>query len=143
MELPLYITEITIPGKGENGSVLQGKIVENLYRLWFSTPNMAGISWWNLGDGTAFENENNVLSGLLDKEINPKPTYSILDKLINQELINQERKTNLKITADSNGDINFRGYYGKYKISVKCNGKLREQGIDLTKSGNNKFIIRL
>ena len=44
-DLPLYITEITIAGNGENGDELQAKIVSNLYRLWFSTPKMAGITW--------------------------------------------------------------------------------------------------
>lgn len=100
LNLPLYITEITIPGKEENGSVLQGKIVENLYRLWFSTPNMAGITWWNLGDGTAFEEENKAMGGLLDEEMNPKPAFHALDKLINLEW-----KTNETLTSEKKAKL--------------------------------------
>ena len=139
MKLPLYITEITIPGKGDDGAVLQGKIVENLYRLWFSTPNMAGITWWNLGDGTAFEEENKAMGGLIDEEMNPKPAYLALDKLINHEW-----KTNESLTTDSNGDIRFRGFHGKYLIKVTSGGVSKEFKFDL-KSGEklNKATFKL
>ncbi len=117
MNLPLYITEITIPGKDENGAALQGEIVKNLYRLWFSTPNMAGITWWNLGDGTAFEEENKAMGGLLDEKMNPKPAYTELDRLINHEW-----RSNETVTSDSNGEIRFRGFHGKYTVRVLADG---------------------
>ncbi|HCR92189.1 MAG TPA: hypothetical protein DIW50_17420 [Prolixibacteraceae bacterium] len=128
MKLPLYITEITIPGKDENGAALQGKIVENLYRLWFSTPYMAGITWWNLGDGTAFEEENKAMGGLIDEEMNPKPAYQALDKLINHEW-----KTNGVFNTNSNGKVSFRGFHGKYKVCVSANGISKEFSFDLKK----------
>ncbi len=121
MNLPLYITEITIPGKGENGAALQGKIVKNLYRLWFSTPNMAGITWWNLGDGTAFEEENKAMGGLIDEEMNPKPAYQALDKLINHDW-----KTNEEISTNPAGEVRFRGFHGKYRVLVSANGINKE-----------------
>ncbi len=125
--LPLYITEITIPGKEENGAVLQGQIVENLYRLWFSTPNMAGITWWNLADGTAFEEENKAMGGILDVDMNPKPAYIALDRLINQEW-----KTNETQSSDNKGKINFRGFYGKYLITISRGGESREFQFEIT-----------
>jgi len=121
MKIPLYITEITIPGKGENGAEFQGKIVESLYRLWFSTPYMAGITWWNLGDGTAFEEENKALGGLIDEEMNPKPAYLALDKLINHDW-----KTNETVNTNSSGKVNFRGFHGKYLLSISANGIKKE-----------------
>jgi endo-1,4-beta-xylanase len=136
--LPLYITEITIAGNGENGDELQAKIVGNLYRLWFSTPNMAGITWWNLGDGTAFGKENEAKGGLLDEEMNSKPAYKVLDRLINHEW-----KTNLNTSSGSGGSVSFRGFYGRYKITVIHKGKSIEREINLTKTGNNKFVIQL
>lgn len=42
--LPIYITEITVPGSGENGAKLQSMITDNLYRLWFSIKPMMGIA---------------------------------------------------------------------------------------------------
>jgi hypothetical protein len=99
---------------------------------------MAGLTYWNMGDGMAYESENSAASGLVDKEMKPKASYRVLD-----ELINREWKTNLKISGDSHGNAHFRGFYGKYKITVSHNGKSTEQEINLTKTGNNKFIIQL
>jgi GH35 family endo-1,4-beta-xylanase len=136
--LPMYVTEITIPGRDKDGFVLQAKILEKMYRLWFSTPNMAGITYWNLGDGTAFEKENEVLGGLLDIEMNPKPAYQVLDKLINHEW-----KTTESLKTEKNGKATFRGFYGKYQVVVRSNGKLLEQEIILSKSSINNYFIQL
>lgn len=138
LNLPIYMTEITIPGREEDGPELQAEIVENLYRLWFSIPQMAGITWWNLGDSTAFGNENKAMGGLLDSNMNPKPAYEALDRLINHEW-----KTDLEITGNSQGNVSFRGFYGKYKITASHNGKLIEREINLSKGGRNKFTIQL
>ncbi len=138
MNLPIYITEITIPGMGENGNGLQAKIVENMYRLWFSTPNMAGITWWNLGDNTAYGNENNLKGGLLDENMDQKPAYEILDRLINHEW-----RTNEVLQTDNYGKARFWGFYGKYIIEVKYQGKMVKKEITLRKSGDNHFTIQL
>jgi endo-1,4-beta-xylanase len=134
---PLYITEITVPTpNGKDGGAIQAEVIRNLYRLWFSVPAMQGVTYWNMGDGMAYENENPAASGLVDKEMNPKASYRVLD-----ELINREWKTNLEISSGPQGNVSFRGFYGKYKITVSHNGKSVEKEINLTKSGNNKFTI--
>jgi hypothetical protein len=133
------MTEITIPGNGEKGSEYQKEIVENLYRLWFSTPKMAGITWWNLGDGTAFEEENKMMGGLLDENMDPKPAYKALNRLINKEW-----KTNLTANTDQVGNIRFRGFHGTYVIEVNTKGIKKEYNFEL-KSGNklNHLTIHL
>ncbi len=115
MNLPLYITEITVPSTGDNGSEKQATVAANLFRLWFSTPKMAGVTWWNLGDGTAYQNENNALGGLIDKEMNPKPAYRALDKLINHDW-----RTNITVNTGSDGIARFRGFHGEYTLTVKA-----------------------
>ena len=61
-------------------------------------------------------------SGIYDKELNPKPVYHELDQLINHEW-----KTNLTIKATPDGDISFRGFKGKYRVSWKDkSGKLQQ-----------------
>jgi len=118
---PLWITEITVPTQGKDGLRNQASIVSNIYKLWFSEPKMKGITWWNLGDGTAFGAENNFLGGLLDTAMNPKPSYEVLDKLINHDW-----KTNITLKTDSKGEVNYRGFYGKYSIQV-ITGKLKKE----------------
>ena len=137
--LPLYITEITISGAGNDGPALQAAVVQNLYRLWFSTPMMAGVTWWNLGDGTAYENENKALGGLLDKEMSPKPAYQALDTLINHEW-----KTNLKLATDASGKASFRGFHGKYSLRLTVGGKAREFPFELkSEAGTSRATLTL
>ncbi len=126
--LPLYITEITVPGVGENGPAEQAAIVANLYRLWFSTPAMAGVTWWNLADGTAYQNENAALGGLLDKDMNPKPAFEALDQLINHQW-----KTNLTAKTDAQGRAQFRGFYGQYAVEVTAAGTAQDFQVHVAK----------
>ncbi len=126
LALPLYITEITVPGNKEDGANLQAAIVENLYRLWFSTPQMAGVTWWNLSDGAAYEEENKMLGGLLDDQQNPKPAYRALDRLINHEW-----KTTLTLKTDAAGKASFRGFHGKYAVEVVVGSRRQQFPFDL------------
>jgi hypothetical protein len=92
---------------------------------------MAGITWWNLGDGTAVKGENRALGGLVDENLAPKESYCTLDRLINREW-----KTRLSAKTDAQGVLRFRGFYGKYAVKVTAGDKTQEFSIDLSKSGS-------
>ncbi len=115
--LPLYVTEITFPSAGEGGEALQEEVVRDHYRLWFSAPRMAGITWWNLGDGTAVKGENEAMGGLVDANFEPKAAYRALDRLINGEW-----KTRAECRSDAGGVIRFRGFFGRYSVEVSGAG---------------------
>lgn len=111
--LPLFITEITIPSAGERGEEIQAEVVRNLYKLWFSVPTMAGITWWNLADGTAVEGENEAQGGLMTADFQPKRAYRELSRLIHQEWNTQtEGKT------DQHGTYHVRGFCGRYEVRI-------------------------
>lgn len=129
--LPLYITEITIPTTVEDGLEVQAEVLRNLYRLWFSVPRMAGITYWNLADGTAYQNENAALAGLVDKKLDPKPSYLALERLIHHEW-----KTRLSASSDQEGKVTFRGFRGKYRILVKVGELERTFEIELPAEGS-------
>jgi endo-1,4-beta-xylanase len=116
--LPLWVTEITIGSAGEDGLEIQGRVVRDIYRLWFSSPKMAGITWWNLGDGTAYGNEGIAGGGLTDNDFNPKPAYEALDQLINHDWT-----TRLEMTSNAEGRVEFRGFHGRYEVEVTASGK--------------------
>ncbi len=128
--LPLWITEITIGSAGDDGLAIQGRVVRDIYRLWFSAPKMAGITWWNLGDGTAYGNEGVAGGGLADEDFNPKPAYKALDQLINHEW-----KTNLAARSTADGDVEFRGFHGGYEIEVRHGGKTRTFPLTIRSEG--------
>jgi hypothetical protein len=96
---------------------LQADLVRDHYRLWFSAPTMAGITWWNLGDGTAVKYEIEAMGGLMDDQLQPKAAYHVLD-----ELINKEWRTNVKAQSDATGKVSFRGFHGEYEVKVTRNG---------------------
>lgn len=128
-KLPLFITEITIPSAGPDGEVLQAEVVRNYYRLWFSAPMMHGITWWNLGDGTAIEGENEAQGGLADGALKPKAAYRALD-----DLINREWKTKATATSDAKGSAQFSGFFGKYQVRLTRGGKSQTVEINHTPS---------
>ena len=112
-EKPIFISEVTVsaPDNSPQGLAVQEAIVRNFYRLWFSHPSVVGITWWNLVDGGAAPGEPSY-SGLFDMDMNPKPSYYVLD-----ELINHEWKTSFEMKAPKDGRISWRGFKGNYRIT--------------------------
>ncbi len=135
-KLPLYVTEITIPSLGEVGEEDQAELVKNFYRLWFSTPNMAGITWWNLGDGTAVPRENKWNGGLLNEDLEPKKSYQVLDQLINHEW-----KTDYEGETNDIGRAIFHGFYGPYKITVETDEGTKEFTVNHSSKQSGHHVI--
>ncbi len=111
--LPIHLSEITItaPGNSEKGMQIQAIITQNLYRLWFSLEHMMGITWWNVVDDCGAPGEPSI-SGIFTRDMVAKPAYYALNNLINNEW-----KTRITAKPDKNGQINFRGFKGNYKIT--------------------------
>jgi endo-1,4-beta-xylanase len=136
--LPLYITEITFPSAGLEGEELQAAVVRDHYRLWFSAPRMAGITWWNLGDGTAVKGENEAMGGLMDAQLQPKAAYRVLDQLINQAW-----KTRAQLQTDAQGKAGFRGFYGRYKVVARSGGQTQELEFTLSRAQTKPVRVAL
>ena len=125
--LPMHISEITIPCYPyclSQNEEIQAKLTEYFYKIWFSTPNMKSIVWWNLVDGYAayaprnsYEGENYYAGGLLKYDMAEKSSYKVLDNLINNEW-----KTNINDTTNKN-ELSFKGFYGEYEITVTVGNK--------------------
>ena len=121
--LPIHLSEITItaPNNDARGQEIQATIARNLYRLWFSTRNMMGITWWNVVDDCGAPGEPSV-SGLFSRNMEPKPAYFALN-----DLINNEWKTKTEVTASADGVLAFRGFRGKYRATwTGADGKTAE-----------------
>lgn len=120
--LPLEMTEVTVPtfGDTEEDEELQADLLELLYTLWFSHPAMQDIVYWNAPDGYAHDNgsgtwnENNVRGGLWHHDLTPKKSGLRLLKLINEVW-----HTDLELTTDENGYVEFRGFFGDYTAETE------------------------
>ena len=99
---------------------------------------MAGITWWNLGDGTAVKGENEAQGGLLDNELKPKAAYRALDQLINQQW-----KTQTSVQTDANGQARFRGFYGKYQVKAARGDTTGQWEINHSRAGEKSHRLTL
>ena len=122
--MPIHLSEITIsaPGGDERGEIVQAEIARNLYRLWFSLPDMVAITWWNVVDDCGAPGEPSV-SGLFHRDMTPKKSYFALDRLINDEW-----RTRTTVRAGADGAVAFRGFRGAYRLAWRdASGTLRER----------------
>jgi endo-1,4-beta-xylanase len=120
--LPIHISEITLPSpkNDSKGQYIQAQIVRSYYRLWFSHPAVDSITWWNVPDGGAAAGEDNLLSGLLTEDLQPKAAYQAL-----YELIHNEWRTHTTGVTSKDGSFAFRGFHGRYKVRVEPSGGTR------------------
>jgi GH35 family endo-1,4-beta-xylanase len=130
---PIHLSEITIqsPGDTPKDDQIQANIARDMYRLWFSWPSIYRITWWNLVDDCGAAGEP-TRSGLLTRQMKPKPSFYALDKLINDEW-----KTNLTVAAEKDGTFKFRGFKGRYRLSWKDkSGKEQQAEFYLKQDGD-------
>ena len=152
---PLQITEVTVPAYSWNpeDEEMQAQIIEKLYSIWFSHPNVEQIVYWNLVDGYAHFwdpdpekikasqgnmslGENYYYGGLLRFDLSPKPAYEMI-----RELTCKRWRTNAELATDGDGNASFRGFYGVYDIEISVGGKTVTKEISLSKKSENVFDI--
>ncbi len=153
----LQVTEITIPAYSDDSldEEIQAKLIEYLYTVWFSHPNMEQIICWNLVDGYAYVpnptpeairrtqgnmsvGENVYYGGLLRFDLTPKPAYYIIDNLINKKW-----HTKLDLVSNNEGRVDFRGFYGDYEMEITQNGKNSTKSFTLSSKRESNLIITI
>jgi GH35 family endo-1,4-beta-xylanase len=155
LKKPLQITEVTVPAYSweSEDEEIQAEIIEKLYSVWFSHPNVEQIVYWNLVDGYAHLwdpdpakiaasqgdmsiGENYYHGGLLRFDLSPKPAYFKI-----KELLFERWHTEAEISTDENGHAKFRGFYGNYDVEISVGNQTYIKNISLKKIGNNQFEI--
>ena len=119
---PIHFTEMTVLSgrKGwhrpkpwsstPKGEAEQAREVRRVYTMLFSHPSVEAITWWNLTDAHAWMQ---APSGLLGKDMSPKPAYNVLKKLIQEDW-----RTEMSLTTGAGGKATLRGFYGKYELTI-------------------------
>lgn len=143
---PLQITEVTVPAYSweKEDEEIQAEIIEKLYSIWFSHPNVEQIIYWNLVDGYAAfaplgdmtAGENYYHGGLLRFDMSPKPAYYKIKELIQQRWHTEEdTKTN------GDGICRFKGFYGDYELEINVNNKSIKKVVTLSSKRDNKIEV--
>jgi len=144
--LPLHITEFIPQSSGKNitggwregvwTEEAQAEFAEQFYTLAFGYPLMKSIHWWGLSDKMIWLKGG----GLLDRDLNPKPVYNRLLKLIKQDWMTK----NVSATTNKKGEIYLRGFYGNYLLTIiRADGSRFTHSFHLAEKHSNQFDIKL
>ena len=152
---PLQVTEVTVPAYSNSAEdeQIQAEIIENLFSIWFSHPNVEQIIYWNMIDGYAHLwdpspekiaasqgdmtlGENYYYGGLLRFDLTPKPAYFAIKNLFEKKWHTEE-----ELVTDQNGRIEFSGFYGDYELEITANGQSEHKKITLSSKKNNENHI--
>ncbi len=147
LQLPIHITEFIpqssgneIKGTWKKGTwtkEAQAEFAQQTYRLSFGHPLVASINWWGLSDRYIWSERPG--GGLIDENYRPKPAYTKI-----RQLIKEEWMTKITARTTEDGSIDFRGFYGDYKITLKTSeGRVRTFNIHLRKGESNKWQFQL
>ncbi len=143
---PIHFTELTILSgkKGwhrpkpwastPEGEAQQARDAERVYTLLFSHPSVEAITWWNLTDAHAWMQ---APAGLLDKNMSPKPAYNVLKKLITRDW-----RTTVGLKTDFKGIASFRGFHGRYELTITLPDGRKKQlkGLQLKKTPKQETV---
>jgi len=140
---PIHITEfhpqssgVGITGGWRTGQwtpEAQAEFTGQFLRLCFGHPAVVSVNWWGLSD------RNSWLpgGGLVDAALEPKPVYTMLDKLVNETW-----RTRLSVTTDGQGAIAFRGFFGEYEITLALlDGRSRVFRVHVNRNEDNAWAF--
>ena len=145
--LPLHITEFVAESSGEEiiggwktgtwTPEAQAEYAEQIYRLSFGHPSVESINWWGLSDRYIWNERPQ--GGLINENYRPKPVYRALQRLIKQEWMT---RTSARTAED--GSVDFRGFYGDYKITLETKeGNVHTFDIHIGKREANRWEFRI
>lgn len=138
LNMPLHISEISLTTypdlPRELAEEVQAQLLYNLYRVWFSQRNCASIVYWNMCDKTAFGLESRFDACLIDADFKEKPSYRMLDRLVNKEW-----HTETTIVTNADGEAEWNGFYGEYLLDIAgCHHK-----VAMTPRSENEYTLVL
>lgn len=146
--VPLHFTEATILSgarawekKGDWPSTPQGEAYQaektaRFYTLLFSHPAVEAITWWDFSDQGAWQH---APSGLLHKDMTPKPAYDELKKLIKGAWW-----TKTSVQTGTDGMARVRGFLGDYRITVRNGGKTPVvKEVSLVRGQPNRWTVEV
>lgn len=119
--LPMQISEVTLPAYGleKENEEIQAELLTEMYKMWFASPLMEGIVYWNLVDGYAafapqgtLSGENFYCGGMLRYDMSEKPVLKAYKALLDSWHTEESK------ASDDEGECVFKGFYGEYEVEI-------------------------
>lgn len=115
------------------GEARQAEQIVAFYRAVFAQPAVEALTWWDLCDWSA----GGKPTGLLRKDMTPKPAYEALKKLIKQQWW-----TDVTLKTNQQGHARLRAFYGDHRVTVPVDGNAPiVRNLAVTKGEDNHFTI--
>ena len=141
---PIHITEIMVSSiaapitnswkKGVWSEEYQAEFLERFYTTAFGNEACEALLYWGFEDRDTDSSRFDGY-GLVHWDMSPKPAYNTLKRLIKEEW--HTEGTNIE--TDSNGWIEFEGYFGTYNLTINS----QDFQIVSGKNMDNEFIVQL
>jgi len=121
---PLHFTETTLVSGPRTqqgwhttpeGESRQAEQVTEFYRVLFSHPAVAAVTWWDFTDQGAWQG---APAGFVRADMTPKPAYEQL-----QQLIKGKWWTQIKTKIAETGKATFDGFFGQYEVTAQSSGR--------------------
>jgi len=128
--LPIIATEFDTSASTETQ---RADDLENFYRICFSHANVEGIIMWGFWENSAWR-----WGGIVNSD------WTLNEAGDRYEALMDEWTTNDSEITDSNGNADFRGFYGTYTVTLTPPGvEPTVVTIDVTPDDPNEFTIEL
>lgn len=144
--LPMQISEVTFPAYSLDAEdeEIQAEILTNMYRIWFASPYMEGIVYWNFVDGYAafapqgtLQGENYYCGGMLRYDMSEKPILKAYKALIDSW------HTEAALATDCAGEGVFKGFYGEYDVKITTEAGETTRTLYLDKNYDRPYVFTL
>ncbi|MBU6310086.1 MAG: hypothetical protein KJS77_10115, partial [Planctomycetes bacterium] len=90
------------------------------------------INHWDMGPGV----RSRTYNALLEDDCSPKPAYEAL-----HDLIHRRFATRIDGETDAEGRVAFRGFQGRYELTVEAAAGRETATFDLTPDGGTTRIV--
>ncbi|MFP4163930.1 MAG: endo-1,4-beta-xylanase [Chitinispirillaceae bacterium] len=135
LDLPIKVTEFDMDIKAMGMSSQEmAEDYAKMMRTAFSHPAIDGFYMWGFWDGGHWRPG----AGIYDEKFNPKPAADSV-----YSLIHDVWTTKNTLPANETGEVNFRGFYGKYDLILKEGKKSRKLVVDFSKDSPRSQVLNL
>ncbi|MCC6492731.1 MAG: endo-1,4-beta-xylanase [Pirellulales bacterium] len=107
---PFGLTEFGVQNYGSPSGVAVADALEDTMRMVFGSPSATAFNMWGFWTGAIWSQA--ALGALVDANWNLTPAGLRYEELMN------EWNTDLMLTADENGAVEFSGFFGDYDVTV-------------------------
>jgi endo-1,4-beta-xylanase len=107
---PFTLTEFGVQNSGSPSGTAAANALEDAMRMVFGSPNATTFNMWGFWTGAIWDQA--TFGALVDANWNPTTVGQRYEQLMS------EWHTDLMLTTDANGSVDFRGFYGDYDITI-------------------------